>query len=72
MHPARMEGDDEHAICVPDTPLRNLRSFLGSSTPGIAGVILEVPYGCVRMYDDYNPTMGDWIAMLSISTRLIS
>ena len=25
----------------------------------------------VRMHDDYNPSLTDWIAMLSISTRLI-
>jgi len=55
---ASVEGvDDEHPICVPDTPIKEFENLLRFFYFG--------------MHDDYKPTVADWIAMLSISTRLI-
>ncbi|KAI9459229.1 hypothetical protein BJY52DRAFT_1119174, partial [Lactarius psammicola] len=62
---ARVEGvDDEHSICIPDTTLRNLRFFFGSFTLGMNCVH-------VRMHNDYEPAVTNWIAMLTVSVRLI-
>jgi hypothetical protein len=52
-----VEGrDDEHPICVPDTPIKEFDNLLRFFYFG--------------MHDDYKLTVADWIAMLSISTRL--
>ncbi|KAH9020030.1 hypothetical protein EDB85DRAFT_2153338 [Lactarius pseudohatsudake] len=55
---ARVEGvDDEHPICIPDTTIAELKSLLRFFYFG--------------MHDDYKARAPDWIAMLTISTRLI-
>lgn len=55
---ASVEGvDDEHPIYIPDTPTTEFENLLRFFYFG--------------MHDDYKPTVVDWIAMLSISTRLI-
>jgi len=52
-----VEGvDDEHPICVPDTPIKEFDNLL--------------QFFYFGMHDDYKPTVADWISMLSISTRL--
>jgi len=54
---ASVEGvDDENPICVPDTPTKEFENLLRFFYFG--------------MHDDYRPAVDDWIAMLSISTRL--
>ncbi|KAI9459231.1 hypothetical protein BJY52DRAFT_1119075, partial [Lactarius psammicola] len=54
---ASVEGvDDEHPICIPGTPTKEFENLLRFFYFG--------------MHDDYKPTVVDWIAMLSISTRL--
>ncbi|KAH9063178.1 hypothetical protein EDB87DRAFT_1681611 [Lactarius vividus] len=54
----RVEGvDDEHPICIPDTTIAELKSLL--------------QFFYFGMHDDYKPRTPDWIAILTISTRLI-
>ncbi|KAH9000721.1 hypothetical protein EDB86DRAFT_2827996 [Lactarius hatsudake] len=56
--PARVEGvDDEHPICILDTTIAELKSLLRFFYFG--------------MHDDYKARAPDWIATLTISTRLI-
>lgn len=55
---ATAEGvDDEHPICILDTPTAEFENLLRFLYFG--------------MQHDYRPTIADWIATLSISTRLI-
>ncbi|KAH9171815.1 hypothetical protein EDB89DRAFT_1051927 [Lactarius sanguifluus] len=49
--------DDEHPICIPDTTIAELKSLL--------------QFFYFGMHDDYKARAPEWIAMLTISTRLI-
>ncbi|KAI0280354.1 hypothetical protein BGY98DRAFT_914803, partial [Russula aff. rugulosa BPL654] len=51
------EGSDDNPIQVPETPTLEFENLLRFFYFG--------------MHDDYTPSLTDWIAMLSISTRLI-
>jgi hypothetical protein len=54
---ASVEGSDDNPIRVPETPTMEFENLLRFFYFG--------------MHDDYVPSLADWIAMLSISTRLI-
>ncbi|KAF8491837.1 hypothetical protein F5888DRAFT_1619535 [Russula emetica] len=54
---AGVEGADDNPIVVPGTPTLEFENLLRFFYFG--------------MHDDYTPSLTDWIAMLSISTRLI-
>lgn len=54
---AGVEGSDDNPIKVPETPTLEFENLL--------------QFFYFGMHDDYSPSLTDWIAMLSISTRLI-
>ena len=73
---ASVEGSDDNPIQVPETPtleFENLLQFFyfGYGTRCWDHVNDDRLIMNVRMHDDYTPSLTDWIAMLSISTRLI-
>lgn len=56
----------------PTQPSQNFKVFFDSSTLGMAMVMSEVPLiDHNRMHDDRIVAVDDWIALLSITTRLI-
>ena len=71
-----MEGSDDNPIKLPETPRAEIENLLRFFYFGYKTCHLEVCHGLIvnlnfRMHDDYVASLTDWIAILSISTRLI-
>jgi hypothetical protein len=71
-----VEGSDASPIKLPETPKAEIENLLRFFYFGYKTCHLEVCYGLImdsnfRMHDDYVASLTDWIAILSISTRLI-
>jgi len=73
---ATVEGSDDNPIKLPETPRAEIENLLQFFYFGYKMCHLEVCHGLImdlnfRMHDDYVALLTDWIAILSISTRLI-
>jgi hypothetical protein len=67
-------SDDEHPIILPETPIAEIENLLRFFYFGYGSVPVDVFRQLivdVSMHDDYNASLTDWIAILSISTRFI-